>query len=61
MKYLVHFKLYASTMVEVEAESEEQAREKAEENFEPVCLCHQCANDVEISDVGEIVEVTNLD
>ena len=58
MKYFVHFSLYASKVVEVEADNEDQAREKAEENFEPVCLCHQCAHDVEIGDVGEIVAVT---
>lgn len=61
MKYAVHFNVYASQVVEVEADNEEEAKEKAIDKFEPVCLCHQCSDLVDIGDDGEIVEVTNLD
>ena len=60
-KYSVQFEVYASTVVIVEAESEEQAREIALQNAYAPCLCHQCSDDVEIGDIGDITEVLELD
>lgn len=56
MKYHVIFEVYASTTVTVEADSEEQARDKAYKEVGP-SLCHQCSNELNIDDVGEIVAV----
>lgn len=43
--------------MKVEADSEEEAREKAEsEVYEPT-LCYQCSDEVEIDCLGDIVSV----
>jgi hypothetical protein len=56
MKYFVTFEVFASTTIEVHADSEEQAREQACKRVH-VSLCHQCASDLNIDDVGEITHV----
>lgn len=60
MKYLVVFEVYASTTVEVEAGSEEEARDLANEKAYCPSVCQYCANEVEISDIGDITEVSLL-
>jgi len=56
MKYWVTFEVYASQTVEVEASSEEQARERAYRKA-GVSLCHECSRDIDIADIGEITNV----
>jgi len=56
-KYLVAFQVYATTWVEVEADSEEEAKEKAEQEINEPTLCHQCADEVEIDGVGDVVGI----
>jgi hypothetical protein len=51
-KYGVSIPIYASAYVEVEADSEEEAIEKAEESYH-VSLCHQCAREVEIGEFDD--------
>jgi hypothetical protein len=46
-KYSVSIPYYASVFVKVEAESKEQALEKAYEQARPG-LCHQCSDRVEV-------------
>lgn len=58
-KYLVIFEVYGSASAEVEADSKEEAQEKAARQVHP-SVCHQCARDVQIDDVGEVVEVMEL-
>lgn len=56
-KYSVAIEVHATMYVEVEADSEEEAKEKAEtEAYEPT-LCWQCANDVEIGGIGDAISV----
>lgn len=56
-KYSVSFNVYATTYVEVDADSEEDARDKAKDIVEEPCLCFQCANDLEIGCLGDIASV----
>jgi len=62
-KYRVTPVVYASLEpIEVEAENEEQALEKAQEEFSYETLCWQCASKVELSDEpmwekGHVTEV----
>lgn len=59
-KWFVVFNVYASTSMQVEADTEEEARELAEQNVH-VSLCHQCSREVDIGDVGEILEVGRVE
>ena len=56
-KYYVTFEGYAGTTVEVDADSEEQAREEACKLVGP-SLCHQCASELDLGDIGEITDVS---
>lgn len=59
-KYSVAIKVNATMYVEVEADSEEEAREKAwSEAYEP-SLCHQCSDEMEIDGLGEIVGIDEV-
>lgn len=49
MKWTVSLSGYASTTVEVEADTVEEAAELAEAEAH-VSLCHHCARDVEVGD-----------
>ncbi len=60
MKYTVSFIVHATTYVEVEADSEEEAREKAKYVAEEPCLCWQCANALEIGCLGDIANVEEV-
>lgn len=57
-KYQVTFEVYATTSIEVRAESEAQAREKACKRICPVSVCHDCSDELNVGEVGEITEVT---
>jgi cytochrome c5 len=56
MKYRVTFEVYASATVTVDADSEEQAREKAGKKVWPT-LCHECSHEIDISGIGELTHV----
>lgn len=60
-KYIVHFNMYASTAVEVEADNVDEAKEIAMSEFDAPCLCHYCSDKIDLSDEGEISAVTKLD
>lgn len=54
-KYKVTLVVDASVTVEVEADSEEEARDKAEKIVEHPCLCHYCAGQLDVGDfTGEV-------
>jgi hypothetical protein len=61
MKYRVLFTVGATVQVEVEADNEEEAKEKAWEVAEAPCLCHSCADQVETGDLIEICSVEKED
>jgi hypothetical protein len=46
----------ASRTFEVDAESEEAAKEKAMEMAGLASVCHQCSNEIEVGDAIEAVE-----
>ena len=50
-KYLVSIVFGAGTYVEVEAESPEEAEDKALAERSHVMLCHYCSHKLEIADV----------
>lgn len=50
MKYLVTVVFDASKTIEVEADSAEEAKDKAVETIDGVTLCHQCADCIEVGD-----------
>lgn len=58
--YSVMHTVYASTVTEVEADSVEQAIELAGMNAS-YSVCNQCSKNIEVSDLGEAVQVINLD
>jgi hypothetical protein len=58
-KYRVFYSTTASTAVEVEADNEEQAIEKADQDVF-VRLCHQCSGELDLSDSFDLDEVVVL-
>jgi hypothetical protein len=48
-RYFVCVTYDASVTIEVEADSEEEARDKALEEAPHVSLCHQCAGKIEVN------------
>jgi hypothetical protein len=56
-KYSVAFQVFATTYIDVEADSEDEAREKAEAEIDEPTLCDRCSDDVEIESIGNIVSV----
>lgn len=53
MKYTVCVAVYAEKYITVEANSEDEAKEKAEESEENgFSLCHYCSKNFELSDVS---------
>lgn len=55
MKFYVTFEVYASTTIEVEADTKEEAEEIAKDAVYAPSLCHQCSRHLDIGDVGEIL------
>ncbi len=49
-KFVVYYVSSASSSVEVEAETAEDARMKADEEFSSPVLCHHCASGVDLGD-----------
>ena len=60
MKYVVTIEVYATTRVEVEADSADQAETKAFKNAH-VSVCHQCSHKLDIGDLGDVLEVEELE
>lgn len=60
MRYSVSMSGYASTVVYVEADGPDEAREKAEQEVY-VSLCHQCAGHADIGDEWEPTAVLDED
>jgi hypothetical protein len=58
MRYRVVLVAGATTVVDVEAHSPEEAREEASQEAY-VSLCHQCGDDVTVGDDWEPVQVTD--
>lgn len=56
-KWLIYATYSASKFIgEYEAETEEEARAKAEEDAPPnVCLCHHCSGEIDIGDVIDLI------
>lgn len=61
MRFSVAFQVYSTMYVEVEADSEEEAANKANENVSAPCLCWQCSKELEIDDVGDVVNVEPME
>ena len=57
-RYAVPLQTYASTVVYVETDETDPNKiaSLAEEQVEVGSLCHQCASDVDLGDVWEVVE-----
>lgn len=56
-KWYVSVPVYASATIEVEADTEEDAINKAQEEM-PSSLCWSCANDFEIGDIDASADCT---
>lgn len=52
-RYTVSIPLHASTTYECDADSPEQALEKARDEAGSPGLCHQCSRECELGDVDE--------
>lgn len=59
--YSVAFRVHATKYITVKADSEEEARFKAENKAEEPNLCWSCANEVEIDCLGEVISVEKTD
>lgn len=59
-KYSVCFSVDATTIVKVEASSEEEAKEKAWREVCAPSVCCQCSREIEIGEVLEAIEVVEL-
>lgn len=56
LKWSVIVTYDASRRIVVEAENEEQAKEAAMNQAPLVCLCHQCARELDVGDALEPIE-----
>jgi len=56
-KWFVSIPVYASAFVRVEADTEEQAIEKALQ-LRSLCLCNQCSDRFEIGDEDQSADIT---
>jgi hypothetical protein len=59
-RYSVIITVDASVTVEVDAENEEQAKELAMEQASHPCICHQCSNEIDIGDLQDAIEATDI-
>ena len=59
-KWSVVLSVDATMIVEVEANTEEEAKDKAIETAGTPWLCHQCSRDLNIGDVMDALEVVEL-
>ena len=60
MKYSVAISVDATVHVDVEAESKEAA-ERAAYKAARVSICHQCSRGLDVGDLGDVLDVTELD
>ncbi|AZF09522.1 hypothetical protein C4J93_1308 [Pseudomonas sp. R2-37-08W] len=58
--YSVLLTVDASIVVKVEAESEEEAKELAADIAEVPSICHHCSRNVQIGEILEAVEATEV-
>jgi hypothetical protein len=56
-KYLVAFEVHGTHIFEVEAESAEEARQIAQDEACDPTVCHECSDEVDGLNLGEIVDV----
>lgn len=63
MKFSVAMKVRATAFVIVEADSAEEAIERANEDYEEtgINICHQCSNDIDDPTYGPAFEAHELD
>lgn len=59
-RYSVMFTVDASVTVDVDAENEEQAKERAWAQVSSPSVCHQCSREVEVGEIMDLVEVLEL-
>ena len=59
-KWAVTLLVDASVFVEVEAETEDEAKTKAWEQAPSPSVCHQCSRDLEIGEIYEIAEAVEI-
>lgn len=62
-EFSVMFEVYASTVVKVTADENakpDEIRALAEEGVD-IGLCHQCTDNVEASDIGDLIEIVDAD
>lgn len=59
-KWSVLFLVDASVSVEVEAETKQEARELASSVVESPSICHYCSNHIDVGDIMEIAEITEI-
>jgi hypothetical protein len=59
-KWVVIFQVYASTRVEVDAETADEAVTVATKKTH-VSICHQCSRHLEVGDLGEILEIERVE
>lgn len=59
-KWSVHFEVYASTAIEVEAETEEEASDKAWDTVQSPSICYHCARKIDIGGIGESVDIYEI-
>jgi len=60
-KYRVTLLVDATTIVEVEAKSKKEAMEKAMEEADRPCLCHQCSDRVDTGDIIKAIEAYEVE
>jgi hypothetical protein len=60
-RYRLHFDVYASTDIEVDAVSEEAAREEGYLRVLLPSLCRRCAEHLDIHDIGEIDAIDEIE
>lgn len=58
--YSVLLTVDASIVVQVEAESEDEAKDLASDIAEAPRVCHHCSRNIEIGDILEAVEATEV-
>jgi len=60
-KWRVFVTVDASVVLEVEADTEEQAKEAAMDEVGSPCLCHHCSYKIELGDPMEAIEAIKID
>jgi len=56
-KYLVRIPWHCTFLVKVDAEDENEAKEKAETSAEYPSLCHYCSEEIEIDEMNDDIDI----